>query len=35
LIDTSEGFDDTRHQTAEVYRKLREIVSFDEKEVVR
>lgn len=35
LIDTSEGFDDTRRQTAEVYRKLREIVSFDEKEVVR
>src|SRR3954470_17504801 len=31
LIDTSEGFDDTRRQTAEVYRKLREIVSFDEK----
>jgi dephospho-CoA kinase len=35
LIDTSEGFDETRKQTAEVYRKLRESMSFDEKEVVR
>lgn len=35
LIDTSEGFDETRHQTAEVFRKLREIMSFVEKEVVR
>jgi dephospho-CoA kinase len=24
LIDTSEGFEDTRRQTAEVYRRLRE-----------
>jgi dephospho-CoA kinase len=35
LIDTSAGFDDTRRRTAEVFRKLREIMSFDEKEVVR
>ncbi|HEX8889963.1 MAG TPA: dephospho-CoA kinase [Pyrinomonadaceae bacterium] len=35
LIDTSKGFDDTRRQTMEVFRKLREIMSFDEKEMVR
>jgi len=35
LIDTSEGFDDTRRRTADVFRKLREIMSFEEKEVVR
>jgi dephospho-CoA kinase len=35
LIDTSAGFDDTRDQTAEIHQQLREIVSFDEEEVVR
>jgi dephospho-CoA kinase len=35
LIDTSEGYDDTRRRVAEVFGKLREIMSFDEKEVVR
>jgi|SRR5947209_7424495 len=35
LIDTSNGFDDTRHQTEEVYEKLREIVSAKEREVIR
>jgi dephospho-CoA kinase len=35
LIDTSAGFEATRAQTAKIYQKLREIVSFDEKEVVR
>jgi dephospho-CoA kinase len=35
LIDTSAGFDDTRTQATKIYQKLREIVSFDEKEVVR
>jgi dephospho-CoA kinase len=35
LIDTSNGFDDTRRQTKEVYKKLREIVSAKEREVIR
>lgn len=35
LIDTSDGFDDTRHQTEEIYEKLREIVSAREREVIR
>jgi len=35
LIDTSNGFDDTRRQTEEVYKKLREIVSAEEREVIR
>lgn len=35
LIDTSNGFDDTRRQVEEVYKKLREIVSAREREVIR
>jgi dephospho-CoA kinase len=31
LIDTSNGFEDTRRQTAEVYRQLRELSVADEK----
>nr|MDQ3819171.1 dephospho-CoA kinase [Acidobacteriota bacterium] len=35
LIDTSNGFDDTRRQTEEVYKKLREILSAADGEVIR
>lgn len=34
LIDTSEGFDDTRRQTLEIYRKLSELVSNPKQEVL-
>jgi dephospho-CoA kinase len=34
LIDTSEGFEDTRRQTEEVYRQLREIKATRTKEVI-
>lgn len=35
LIDTSEGFEETRRQAEEVYKKLQEIVSAKEGEVIR
>ena len=35
LIDTSEGFEETRRQVEEVYKKLQEIVSAKEGEVIR
>ena len=34
LIDTSNGFEDTRRQTVKVYEKLRELVSSKEQEVL-
>jgi dephospho-CoA kinase len=34
LIDTSEGFEETRRRTEEVYRQLREIESLRPKEVI-
>jgi dephospho-CoA kinase len=34
LIDTSDGFEDARRQTLEIYRKLRELVSGDGQEVL-
>ena len=34
LIDTSNGFEDTRRQTVEVYQHLRELVRGKEREVL-
>ena len=34
LIDTTNGFEDTRRQTVKVYEKLRELVSSREQEVL-
>jgi dephospho-CoA kinase len=34
LIDTSDGFEDTRRQTVKIYEKLRELVSRSEQEVL-
>jgi hypothetical protein len=34
LIDTSNGFEDTRRQTVKVYEKLRKLVSGGEEEVL-